>query len=406
MERPVDLVVAGHICLDVIPAFRSDESRSLHEIIRPGTLVHVGGAAVSTGGAVSNTGLAAIRLGLETRLMGKIGDDFFGRGILEVLRGRGADDGMLIVPGEESSYTIVIAAPGADRMFLHNPGANDTFAADDVRLDVVRSARLFHFGYPPLMRRFFEDEGRELETLMRSARGTGATTSLDMSLPDPHAPAGRAPWPAILERALPHVDLFAPSAEELLLMLDRVAYLKRASAGDVLEQLTTERIAAMAERCLAMGAAVVLVKCGTRGLYLRTADARRMTNTGAAAPADIDPWTDREAWELPYRVDRFAGATGSGDCCIAGFLAALLRGCGVEEALHYAAAAGAQNVTALDAISGIRPWDETTRRIHDGWPKCGDPPAGAGWRQPHPDGCLLGPRDRTGLRPPGLDMTM
>ena len=395
MEPRVDLVVAGHICLDLIPAFRPEESRSLREIIRPGTLVHVGGAAVSTGGAVSNTGLAAIRLGLQTRLMGKIGDDFFGRGILEVLRNQGADDGMLVVPGEESSYTIVIATPGADRMFLHNPGANDTFAADDVHLDVVRSARLFHFGYPPLMRRFFEQEGRELEALMRAAHQIGATTSLDTSLPDPHAPAGRAPWPAILERALPCVDLFLPSAEELLLMLDRDAYLDIASAGDALGRITTVRIASMAERCLGMGAALVLVKCGTRGLYLRTATAARLRSAGAAAPGDVSEWADREVWALPYRVDRFAGATGSGDCCIAGFLAAFLRGCGVEEALHYAAAAGAQNVTALDATSGVRSWEETTRRIRGGWPKCGAPPADAGWRGSRPDGCYLGPRDRT-----------
>jgi len=45
-----------------------------------------GAATVSTGGAVSNTGIALHRLGVPTRLMGKVGDDILGRAIPDVLR--------------------------------------------------------------------------------------------------------------------------------------------------------------------------------------------------------------------------------------------------------------------------------------------------------------------------------
>jgi len=83
--------------------------------------------------------------------MGKVGDDILGRAILDFLRRHDPRlaDGMIVAAGEPSSYTIVISPPGVDRMFLHCPGANDTFGAADVAYDRLGSARLFHFGYPP-----------------------------------------------------------------------------------------------------------------------------------------------------------------------------------------------------------------------------------------------------------------
>src|SRR4051794_41921588 len=71
-----DVVVAGHVCLDVIPA--------LAEPVRlePGRLVSAGPAALSTGGAVANVGLALHRLGGRVRLLGNGGDDVFGQPFL------------------------------------------------------------------------------------------------------------------------------------------------------------------------------------------------------------------------------------------------------------------------------------------------------------------------------------
>ncbi|MGZ3675869.1 MAG: carbohydrate kinase family protein, partial [Ktedonobacterales bacterium] len=68
MDRPI--AVAGHICLDVIPAMSGAS-----DALRPGALVHVGPAQFATGGTVANVGLALHRLGMRPRLIGKIGDD-------------------------------------------------------------------------------------------------------------------------------------------------------------------------------------------------------------------------------------------------------------------------------------------------------------------------------------------
>lgn len=38
-----------------------------------------------------------------------------------------AGDDLIIEDGEITSYSVVVAGPGIDRIFLHCPGANDTF---------------------------------------------------------------------------------------------------------------------------------------------------------------------------------------------------------------------------------------------------------------------------------------
>ena len=148
--RPIGVVVAGHLCLDINPAFAVDGGQSIKEILIPGKLVNMGQAALSTGGAVSNTGISLHLLGVKTRLMGKIGVDLFGGVIEKILDSYQSADGLIRDEKASTSYSVVIAPPGVDRIFLHHPGANDSFCTADLNLDLLRSTRLFHFGYPPL----------------------------------------------------------------------------------------------------------------------------------------------------------------------------------------------------------------------------------------------------------------
>jgi sugar/nucleoside kinase (ribokinase family) len=104
-----------------------------------------------------------------------------------------------------------------------------------------------------------------------------------------------------------------------------------------------------------------------------------MAGLGRAAPADPAAWAGRELWAPCFWVE-VVGTTGAGDATIAGFLAGLLRGLGPAEALTAAVAVGACNVEAADALSGVRPWDETLRRVAAGWPRRESSLDAAGWR--------------------------
>ena len=153
------IITAGYISIDVTPAFPAEhyQGRTLEDVIRPGKLREVGRAETSPGGCVSNTGLALHVLGAEVSLVAKVGDDSFGRMIRDAYEKRGAPVDFIVSKDVETSYTIVISVPGNDRCFLVDAGANDHFYPEDLNMEEAAGAQYFHFGYPALMRSFYQD---------------------------------------------------------------------------------------------------------------------------------------------------------------------------------------------------------------------------------------------------------
>jgi sugar/nucleoside kinase (ribokinase family) len=333
------------------------------------------------------------RLGLPVRLAARLGDDAFGKLVWDRVTacGAGLAEGIRRVKGEVTSYTVVLNPPGIDRVFFHCPGANDTFTDDDVVDAVLSGAAMLHFGYPPLMEKIWSDGGAALERLLARARAHGARTSLDMSLPDPKSPSGKIDWNAFLARVLPLVDFFVPSVEELLFMTDRPLYESLAARGggeSIVRDVRFADLCRLADAALAHGASTVLIKMGDRGAYLRT---------GGAGPAGLAGWAGRELYAPVFSVPALAGTAGAGDATIAGFLASIHKGLSPEEALTMAVAVGGSCVEAPDAVSGIRSWEETVRRVREGWPRASIAVSEPGWQR---DGQSIwhGPSDRTPVR--------
>lgn len=367
------VIAAGHICLDITPGFPDRKVTDAAQIFQPGKLIEVGNADVHTGGSVANTGLAMKILGADVSLMGKIGNDAFGDMVLQILRKYDADGRMIRTDESGTSYSVVLAVPGIDRMFLHNPGANNIFHADDVPEKALDDAVLFHFGYPPLMASMYEDGGKELTALFRRVHKAGVATSLDLAAVDPSSRAGKQDWKGILSETLPCVDIFTPSIEELCFMLDRErfdSWQQRANGRDITTILDPEMdILPLAKQCMRMGVKILLLKCGAPGMYCCCADADTLQQIPAALGIDAEKWGGFAAFERSYVPDRILSGTGAGDTSIAAFLTALLDGYSPEDCVHLAAAEGASCITEYDALSGIRPLDELKARIDAGWKK-------------------------------------
>ncbi|MDR0852767.1 MAG: carbohydrate kinase family protein [Clostridiales Family XIII bacterium] len=347
------IIVAGHICLDITPAFPAGSARSLAEVLSPGKLVQVAGVDLHTGGAVANTGLAMKFFGADVRLLGKIGDDEFGQIILGLLKryGYDGDQDMIVSHRSPTSYSVVLALPGVDRIFLHNPGANDTFCYEDLDFGTMQGAEHFHFGYPPLMRKIYAEDGDELVKIFEAAKKFGLATSLDMAAVDPASDAGKADWRKILERVLPFVDFFMPSVEELCFMLDRERYEswnERAEGSDITGVIDIEReVKPLAKELEKMGATGILIKCGSLGLYYKTAD--------------------KEGFKESYKPQKVVSGTGAGDISIAAFLVSMLSGKSLERSVELMAAAGATCVESYDALSGLKSLEELEDKIDSGW---------------------------------------
>lgn len=376
MSHTKTAVVAGHLCLDITPLFPPDRQESLEAILRPGQLLHMDGVNVHIGGAVANTGLALQFLGHPVRLVGKIGSDAFGELVRQQLAKYDAAENLIVSDSTETSYSIVLAIPGIDRIFLHDAGANDTFCADDLTAGIFENAALFHFGYPPLMRRMYADGGSQLAAVLKRARAAGLVTSLDMAAVDPASFAGRADWDTLLKNVLPLVDFFVPSAEEICWMLDRsrfAGWKEEAQGRDVCEVLDLEDVRTLAGRVLELGAAAALIKCGSAGLYCQTADAARLARPISILGLQSGEWAEKEIFEPSYIPDVIASATGAGDTCIAGFLSAAMEGESLADALHMAAAEGACCLAAYDALGGLKSKEELRQCIASGWKKQEDP---------------------------------
>jgi sugar/nucleoside kinase (ribokinase family) len=397
-KKDIEIVSAGHTCLDLIPAFTIDgKVDKLTDVLVPGKMINMGKCVVVGGGPVTNAGVSIRRLGVKTELIGKIGNDDFGKQILRWYEEHeGHFEGIKVAEGESTSYTIAICIPGIDRFYLHHCGANDTFGYDDMSFDLVERSKLMLFGYPPWMEKLYKNTGAELTKILKKTKELGTTTVLDLSIPDTSGYGDRIDWKAILENWVPLTDIMVPSAEEVFYLLYKDKFLdKKARLGakeSVLDYMTVKEISTLGNDLLAMGTAIAMIKCGNRGLYIRTTGRDRLEKLGAAKCADLENWANRELWFPVYQEEKFVGALGSGDAAIAGFLSAFVWNHSIESCLRYANATGSMNVTVPDGLTWNKGFDDLTRRIKSGWKTKDMKIDEAGWK--HERGFWVGPDNR------------
>lgn len=352
-------IVMGSLVLDITPSLRSDTVRAVEDIFVQGKVTELKNVAFYMGGCVGNTGLALHKLGIPTTLCGKVGQDFAGNAIELLIDSEKIPFRLQRMPDYPTTVSVALTPPGLDKITLFLRGASQEYDSQDAAQ--LPQADLFHFGYPVTMRRLYENEGAELVALYCRVKEAGMVTSLDTALPRPESEPGQVNWRPILERLLPYVDLFVPSFEECLFMLNREDYCRRCreQAGkDMMDSITDQEVRQTAQTFLNMGAKVVLLKLGTRGMYLRTAGEESLSRIGGIFGTGLSSWSGRELWIFPNQVDHIVSTTGAGDVGIAGFLAALLRGETPQTALRAATTASWLCIQSADTTSLLRPLEE------------------------------------------------
>ncbi len=272
-----------------------------------GRLMLVDDMGMGIGGCAANTGLGLAKLEVDTAIVGKIGNDGFGRFIRESMAEEGIDTSGIKVTDETNTSATMIMIDGAgERTFLHCIGANATMQPEDIDMKLVGDAQILHFAGALVMPGF---DGEPAASVMKAAQEAGTRTALDVVWDD----TGR--WMELLAPVLPHTDIFLPSFPE---------------AVEITGRQTPEEAA---EVLMDHGVKTVGIKLGEEGCYVRNAE--------------------REIRVPAYEVEVVDG-TGSGDAFVAGFLLGTLAGWDLEDVARMANAVGALCVTAAGTTTGLR----------------------------------------------------
>lgn len=367
--KKYDVVVAGYFCIDMVPDFKQNESgTNLSNYFLPGKLIEIDGMSLILGGVVANTGLALKKFNRRVFLNGLVGDDFMGNVAKDLLEKYGVSEGIHTTTLAGTAFSIVIAPPGVDRIFLESPGCNQIFDKNFINFNAVSQSRLFHFGYPPLLKQFFQNNGDRLVDLFAEVQRMGLVTSLDFSLPDPDSESATVNWPELMKCVLPFTDIFAPSLEESLKIFFPSKYAElQLSYGDsdIPDHTSIDLIRFLGKHILDLGVKILIIKMAHRGIYLLTGDVSSINEKeGFNLPAKS--WNFREMWFEGYPADesKIINSTGAGDTAIAAFLSAILGGNSPESSIKYAAMAGKNNLYCHNIYEEISGWPEMTKEIN------------------------------------------
>ncbi len=367
--KKYDAVISGYTCVDLIPDFKKTQSvTSLSNLFIPGKLIEIDGISYVLGGVVPNTGLAMKKFGKKVLLNGLVGDDFIGKIAIDWLDKYNLSEGIITTGGAGTAFSIVLAPPGIDRIFLESPGCNQIFDASFIDFDAVSESRIFHFGYPPLLKQFYQNNGGQLVALFSEIQKMGVVTSLDFSLPDPESESGRLNWPEIMHKLLPLTDIFVPSMEELFRIMKPGEYegiLSSLLTADSISKTLVDTIREIGKQCINNGVKILLIKAGRWGAYLRTGDVSSVI-ANAGTNLDKRKWDHCELWCSAYKTDssKIKNSSGAGDTSVAAFLSAILDGENPETAVRYAAIAGRDNLYCTNLYDDLCNWTELTKEIN------------------------------------------
>lgn len=253
----------------------------------------------------------AARLGCQTAIIGGVGNDDFGKCILNRLKTDGVDCSLVLESCERSTgVAFVTYYSDGSRKFIFHMGNTPAVEARMPMAEDLGAVKFFHIMGCSLM----PDKtfAQEIVKTMHAAAKRGARISFDPNIRKELFTDQKIY--DILDAVLENTNILLPGVEELLLLTGKSTVKEAVQAAFEREKLE-----------------ILVLKNGSKGsvIYTRTAE----------IPIGVYP---------VEQVD----ATGAGDCFDGGFIAGLVKGRTIEEAARMGAAAGALNAAAFGPMEG------------------------------------------------------
>jgi 2-dehydro-3-deoxygluconokinase len=264
------------------------------------------------GGDSSNMIIAAARTGARTAYVTRVGDDVFGRMLLELWQEEGvATHGVAIDPHAPTAAYFVTHGPrGHAFSYLRSASAASRMQPEELPAELIRSAGCVHAS--GISMAISSSAADTVLAAFDLARSSGAKVALDANMRLKLWPLARAR--ALISAAASMADYFFPSLEDA-----------RALSG----MQERDAIVDWAHR---LGAKVVFLKLGADGVF--ASDGTRREHIASLAVQVVD-------------------ATGVGDCFCGAALARLASGATLWDAARYANAAAALATTGFGAVAPL-----------------------------------------------------
>ena len=243
------IIVVGSLNMDLVV--------KAPRIPAPGETLQGQGLQIIPGGKGANQAVATARLGVPTAMVGRVGRDAFGPGLIDNLAAAGVDSSHIQTSPETATGTaIIIVADGGENVIVISAGAN----AEVGIADVQRAEALISGAELLLLQLEVPLETVQYATETAARHGTRVLLN--------PAPARELP-PGLMSR----VEVLIPNETEASLL-----------TGVAVIDLLSARTAA--RKLLAMGPPTVIITLGANGALLATRDA--MTHIGAARVRAVD----------------------------------------------------------------------------------------------------------------------
>lgn len=303
-HKPV--VVVGSINIDLVA--------NTERIPIAGETILSFGFQTHPGGKGANQAVAVARLGHPVHMIGRVGDDAFGRQLRDHMSQQGVDLAGVAVTQASSGIASIIVARNGENCIVITPGANALLTPVDLdtNIEIIRSAAI--------VLTQLEIPLETVECLSHICRREGVPLILDP-----------APAAALPPRLLSAVTWFTPNESEAAFF----------TGGSTQPHLLDP--ATMANTFIAKGIPGVVLKLGARGAYIASRN----------SPAEHVPAFPVKALDTTAAGDAFNGA----------FAVALLQGKSPAASAGFANAAAALSVTQSGAQSSMPTLQEVLQLI-------------------------------------------
>ena len=169
--KQYDVVALGELLIDFAQNGTSLQGNNLFE--------------ACPGGAPCNVLAMLRKLGKSCAFVGKVGNDMFGKLLKDVITDAGINADALVMDDKiptTLAFVQTFANGDRDFSFYRKPGADMMLTADELPLDTIANARIFHFGTLSMTH---EGVRKATEKAVAAAKEGGALISFDPNLRPP-----------------------------------------------------------------------------------------------------------------------------------------------------------------------------------------------------------------------------